>query len=92
MDGEVEIVLGTFGQELLAYKYCNETLEWNQMWTRSLNDPILGVDYIDMTGDGLKDLVVMTNRNVQILQHDLSAVRVLKCQRLNELFTKIEQC
>ena len=75
MDGQPTILLGTYGQELLAYRWSRkddhgETDEssWEMAWTKSFGHPILSLDYCDVTGDGVKELVAMTTRGVQVLQ------------------------
>ena len=66
MDQKPTILLGTYGQELLAYR--PENLEWSLAWQRSFSHPILALDYCDVTGDGVRELVALTTRGVQILQ------------------------
>ncbi|EFX65048.1 hypothetical protein DAPPUDRAFT_333583 [Daphnia pulex] len=79
MDQLPTILLGTYGQELLAYR--PENLEWSLAWQRSFSHPILALDYCDVTGDGVRELVALTTRGVQILQHDLEEVVALFLKR-----------
>lgn len=37
-------------------------------WQRSLPDPIMGLRYLDVTGDGLRELAVLSLRGVHVLQ------------------------
>lgn len=82
MDQKPVILLGTYGQELLAYHTatqpkmelknqavdgCQET-HWVLAWQRSFSHPILALEYCDVTGDGVRELVALTTRGVQILQ------------------------
>jgi KICSTOR complex protein kaptin len=67
MDQQPTILLGTYGQELLAYRYCSDSM-WILAWQRSFSHPILSLDYCDVTGDGVRELVALTTRGVQILQ------------------------
>lgn len=66
MDHRPTILLGTYGQELLAYRFVDES--WCLSWQRSFSHPILALDYCDVTGDGVRELVTLTTRGVQILQ------------------------
>ena len=66
MDHQPTILLGTYGQELLAYRFVNES--WCLSWQKSFSHPILALDYCDVTGDGVRELVALTTRGVQILQ------------------------
>ncbi|XP_032782019.2 KICSTOR complex protein kaptin isoform X1 [Daphnia magna] len=81
MDQQPTILLGTYGQELLAYRL--ENLEWSLAWQRSFSHPILALDYCDVTGDGVRELVALTTRGVQILQHDLEEIVELFLQRVS---------
>jgi hypothetical protein len=85
----------TAGQELLVYSLGEEG--WRLDWQRSLPAPILGLHQLDMTGDGLRELVVVTTRGVQVravsrsrdpaqvLQADLEAVKEVTLERLGQL-------
>lgn len=66
MDQQPTILLGTYGQEMLAYRQHN--FEWDLAWQRSFSHPVLALDYCDVTGDGVRELVALTTRGVQILQ------------------------
>ncbi|XP_066587970.1 KICSTOR complex protein kaptin-like isoform X2 [Prorops nasuta] len=66
MDGYNEILLGTYGQELLIFSFVNNIWE---LTSRKLFDaPIHSICYMDITNDGMKELVVLTQRGVHILQ------------------------
>ncbi|XP_050405172.1 KICSTOR complex protein kaptin [Patella vulgata] len=147
-DGQNEILIGTYGQELLAYKYTqqdagstlkqtediipdikkrlkfktlneeSETLNLKKLksslesvascasrnqsnesspdrnykkegfellWTRSFAYPVVGVDSIDIMGDGMEDLAVVTLKGLHILQPDLSEVAKVCLERLRIL-------
>lgn len=66
-DGRNEIVLGKYGEELLAYKY-NEQDGWQMEGIKSFPNPIYSVLYEDVTGDGIKELIVLTLKGVHIIQ------------------------
>ncbi|EDV23715.1 uncharacterized protein TRIADDRAFT_57189 [Trichoplax adhaerens] len=93
-DGKNEIILGSYGQELLVYKrldnYFNlskddtdETLmekarspykSLDLIYQHSFSEPIYSCCYIDLTGDGVCELVVTTFRALHVLQHNLESV------------------
>ncbi|XP_069681565.1 KICSTOR complex protein kaptin-like isoform X2 [Periplaneta americana] len=74
MDGRNEIVLGTYGQEVLVYKYQQNESDKAGSWflrsQRSFANPIHSILYLDVTGDGVKEFVILTLRGVHIMQHD----------------------
>lgn len=66
MDGQNEILLGTYGQEVLIFALTGDTWE---LATRKLFDaPVHSISYMDITNDGIKELIVLTQRGVHILQ------------------------
>uniref|UniRef100_A0AAY4DKM2 KICSTOR complex protein kaptin n=1 Tax=Denticeps clupeoides TaxID=299321 RepID=A0AAY4DKM2_9TELE len=71
-DGEKEILLGTYGQELLCYKFCppigGAAGHFQMVWRRSFKSPLLSIIYLDLTGDGLKELAVLTLKGLHVLQ------------------------
>jgi len=85
LTGEYRLVIGTYGQELLVYRQVNSGLEWELELSRSLPAPVLGVKWVDMTGDGLRELVVITTRGVQVLQNQLDLVKEITLKRLKRL-------
>ncbi|XP_077993085.1 KICSTOR complex protein kaptin-like [Glandiceps talaboti] len=111
-DGNLEILLGTYGQELLVYKYIKaekspttttaseeeveytaaamatnevEDGEYKLIWQRSFAHPVLAMQYIDVTNDGLKELVLVSMKGLHILQHDLEKAKDRCMERLKLL-------
>ncbi|XP_067084806.1 KICSTOR complex protein kaptin isoform X3 [Osmerus mordax] len=85
-DGQREILLGTHGQELLCYKFQQPmrgaTGQFQLQWRRSFKSPLLSIIYLDLTGDGLKELAILTLKGLHILQHSLTSTADLVLQRL----------
>jgi len=92
LDGRSTILLGTYGQEVLAYVEVKseEKTEWTLSWQKSVSSPILGIRYADLTGDGVKELIVVTTTGVQVLQHDLEQVKKIALSRLNKLTDSLQ--
>uniref|UniRef100_A0A8V5GQ35 Uncharacterized protein n=1 Tax=Melopsittacus undulatus TaxID=13146 RepID=A0A8V5GQ35_MELUD len=65
-DGHPELLLGTYGQELLCYKYSQG--EFRLLWSRRFPSPLLSLLYSDLTGDGLAELAVVCVRGLHVLQ------------------------
>jgi len=88
------LLLGTFGQELLAYSQGQEGEEkepsWRLIWQKTFAAPVIGVRYADLTGDGVCELIVITTRGVQVLQHNLSAVKAKALRALEYLVSLAE--
>ena len=82
-DGNLTILLGTHGLKVLAYR--REDSGWKLKWEKRFPAPILGIRYADLTGDGVKELIVITTCGVQVLQHDLEAVKETALRRLNTI-------
>ncbi|XP_064621395.1 KICSTOR complex protein kaptin-like [Lineus longissimus] len=107
-DGENEILLGTYGQELLVYKHhpkpptpqdCSPEADKTpdtQMksrlggqyyldWQRSFSYPLLAMNKLDITHDGLNEVAVVSLNGLHVLQHNLEAVSKLCLERMKEL-------
>jgi len=85
MLGENCLILGTYGQMVLCYKCSSDGVEWELSWSRQVSAPVLGVRCEDVTGDGVRELVVVTTRGVQVLQPQLDNVKTVTLQRLRKL-------
>uniref|UniRef100_A0A672P7X9 Kaptin (actin binding protein) n=1 Tax=Sinocyclocheilus grahami TaxID=75366 RepID=A0A672P7X9_SINGR len=71
-DGQHELLLGTYGQDLLCYKFHQPTGAFEDklqlLWRRSFKSPLLSLIYLDLDGDGLRELAVLTLKGLHILQ------------------------
>ncbi|KAM6907578.1 KICSTOR complex protein kaptin [Xenentodon cancila] len=87
-DGQKEVLLGTYGQELLCYKFqlkgSGHDGQFQLQWRRSFKSPLLSVTYLDLTGDGLRELAVLTLKGLHILQHSLTCTADLVLERLTQ--------
>ncbi|KAG7259116.1 hypothetical protein CRUP_015326, partial [Coryphaenoides rupestris] len=90
-DGQKEVLIGTYGQELLCYKFqeqpdsgCSTDRLFQMVWRRSFKSPVLSITYSDLTGDGLKELAILTLKGLHIMQHSLSSTADLVLQRLSK--------
>ncbi|XP_074528398.1 KICSTOR complex protein kaptin isoform X2 [Halichoeres trimaculatus] len=85
-DGQKEVLLGTYGQELLCYKFqpagSGGDGQFQLQWRRSFKSPLLSIIYLDLTGDGLRELAVLTLKGLHILQHSLTSTAALVLERL----------
>ena len=45
--------------------------EYRLLWKRSFPDPILGLDSVDITGDGLNEIIIMSLKGLHVLQVSL---------------------
>ncbi|KAK7904274.1 hypothetical protein WMY93_016881 [Mugilogobius chulae] len=87
-DGQKEVLLGTYGQELLCYKYQAAVSggdgQFQLQWRRSFKSPLLSIIYLDLTGDGMKELAVLTLKGLHVLQHSLTCTAALVLERLSQ--------
>jgi len=68
MDGRAEIIIGTFGQALLVYKYMDEILpEWVIVSKKQVARGILGIEFIN------NFLHVVTSNGIHVLEYNTSA-------------------
>ncbi|CAJ1064769.1 KICSTOR complex protein kaptin [Xyrichtys novacula] len=86
-DEQKEVLLGTYGQELLCYKFQPAVNgggdgQFQLQWRRSFKSPLLSIIYLDLTGDGLRELAVLTLKGLHILQHSLTCTSDLVLERL----------
>ena len=49
-------------------------------WQRSLADPVLALDVLDITGDGLEEIVIVSLKGLHILQVRLENSITLQCR------------
>lgn len=92
LDGRPEVLVATYGQELLCYKYCRPRSGgpeaesgFHLLWQRSFSSPLLALAHVDLTGDGLRELAVVSLKGVHILQHSLIQASELVLTRLQHL-------
>jgi len=62
-------------QELLCYKFQEQPDSgsstdrlFQMVWRRSFKSPVLSITYSDLTGDGLKELAILTLKGLHIMQ------------------------
>lgn len=58
-------------QELLCYKYRGRpeaSRGFRLLWRRSFASPLLAMAHVDLTGDGLQELAVVSLKGLHILQ------------------------
>ena len=62
-----QVVIGTAGQAVIVYKWSEAADEWLLQFMRRMDDPVHAVRSVDLTGDGLQELVVQTTKVISIL-------------------------
>lgn len=89
LDGRPEVLVATYGQELLCYKYFGPESGlpeaergFHLLWQRDFSSPLLALAHVDLTGDGLRELAVVSLKGVHILQHSLVQASELVLTRL----------
>uniref|UniRef100_A0A673V2Q7 Kaptin, actin binding protein n=2 Tax=Suricata suricatta TaxID=37032 RepID=A0A673V2Q7_SURSU len=91
LDGRPEVLVATYGQELLCYRYRGPEsgrpeaeCGFHLLWRRSFSSPLLALAHVDLTGDGLRELAVVSLKGVHILQHSLVQASELVLTRLRQ--------
>ncbi|XP_077522356.1 KICSTOR complex protein kaptin-like isoform X1 [Amblyomma americanum] len=88
MDGVNEVILGTYGQEVLVYKLeCRSAgrESYELLWHQMVSHPILSIEYMDLTGDGVCELLVLSTKGLHILQHDLRETTSICIERMEKI-------
>lgn len=68
-DGNNEIILGTYGQEVLIYKELpGKHNEFSLVYQHSLPQPVLALHWADMSNDGANNLIVISLMGIHILE------------------------
>ncbi|XP_060072019.1 KICSTOR complex protein kaptin-like [Ylistrum balloti] len=60
------------------------------LWQRSFASPVVGVDRVDIMGDGMDDMVVVTLRGVHVIQPELREVAQVCLEQLRNLVSSKE--
>ncbi|CAG2176538.1 unnamed protein product, partial [Oppiella nova] len=89
MDATNEIAIGTYGHELIVYKYDTESDSYELLWERLFAHPLQSIAYIDLTGDGLKELIVLTVKGLHVMQHHLENTVQLCHKRVKRLLQSL---
>lgn len=67
-DSKNEILLGTYGNYILNYVYENN--DWVEQQQFDMRDSVYSICYLDIAGEGVNDVVVMSERGIHILKHE----------------------
>lgn len=80
IDGYNELLIATHGRELITYQYDKSKSEYVLDDVKVLNYPIFAMTVLDLTGDGVKDLIVLLASGILIMQ--ASAIDLIEiCKR-----------
>ncbi|XP_071948526.1 KICSTOR complex protein kaptin-like isoform X2 [Antedon mediterranea] len=61
--------------------------EYRLTYIRKFSHPLMGLEYVDMTGDGVCELVILCSDGVRILQHNLEKAKNEVMERLKKFKT-----
>ncbi|CAJ0871655.1 3965_t:CDS:2, partial [Entrophospora sp. SA101] len=72
-DGKNEIMVGTYGRELLIYKQeliddVNSFMRFKLLWKKSFAYPIYKIVGLDLNQDCINELIIVTQYGVHVLQ------------------------
>ncbi|ORZ01117.1 hypothetical protein BCR43DRAFT_522020 [Syncephalastrum racemosum] len=85
-DGEREILIGTYGRQVLIYKQVAGTQDYNVLWRRQFAYPIYRMAHLDLNRDGLDELIVSTMYGIHIFQPNMRRAR----ERLLDVLQHVE--
>ncbi|KAI9179955.1 hypothetical protein H9P43_005316 [Blastocladiella emersonii ATCC 22665] len=69
-----QLLLGTYGQRVLMYDFDSISNQYQLVSVKKMAYPVHAMYHADMTGDGLRELVVASLYSLHILQHDMDEV------------------
>ncbi|CAG8467466.1 2432_t:CDS:10 [Diversispora eburnea] len=89
-DGRNEIIIGTYGREMLIYKQeinedPNSIISFKLIHQQSFTHPIYSINGIYLNQDGIDELIVSTQYGVHILQPNLNKAKEVLVKRLKNL-------
>lgn len=87
VDGLNELLIGTHGKELLTYQYNISKSSYELTHVSVLNYPIFALAILDLTGDALKDVIILLANGVLIMQVAVKDVIKTLKQRVNALLS-----
>jgi len=82
-DSKNEILLGTYKHYILSYVYENDT--WEEQQKLDIRHPVYTICYLDINGEGVNDMVVMSGRGIHIFKHEPKDLILLLQERLKTL-------
>ena len=81
-DGNKEILIGTYGCKILSYSFDfnSDTRFFAPLWIREFSAPILKIKFVDIIGDGIDEMIVVTANGIHTLQSNLTML-LKKCKK-----------
>lgn len=86
-DGLNELLIGTHGRELLEYHYDRDMNSYQLKDIIELNQPLFAISISDITGDALKEVIIMLVNGIILLQSSVEdAIHICK-KRVDRLLS-----
>ncbi|KAI7900813.1 uncharacterized protein BX663DRAFT_488127 [Cokeromyces recurvatus] len=89
-DGDKEILIGTYGRQVLIYKQVAGTQLYTVLWKKQFAYPIYRMSNLDLNRDGLDELIVTTMYGVHVFQQqsiNISVYIIAKHEESKRSFT-----
>ncbi|KAJ8981807.1 hypothetical protein NQ317_007393 [Molorchus minor] len=83
-DGEKEILIGNSAEEIMLLKH-HHNKGWCLEELKKIAAPVLGLKYVDVSGDGVKELVILSMKGVHVLQHDFGCLQKVLDSKIKSL-------
>ncbi|KAG0260508.1 hypothetical protein DFQ27_003490 [Actinomortierella ambigua] len=96
-DGENELVIGTYGRQLMVFKQVHgyfvhqatttsdAPIRYELYWNRRFAYPVYGISSADMNSDGVEELVVTTMYGISFFQADNTAAKRRLAHAINKM-------
>ena len=76
------VTMSSADQDVSSSSSCSHCGSFQLHWKHSFSDPLFAIDSLDLIGDGLEELIVLTQSGVHVLQHDPNVATQLCIERL----------
>lgn len=86
-DGEKEVLLGSYSQEVYCYKL--QSCEFQLLWTLRLEHPVMGIATLDFNLDGVLEVCVLTMYGVCVY-HPSFELALQKLRRVKKFLSDSE--
>ena len=89
-DGQHEVVIGTYGQKMLIYNFdmsLPSGSEVDAIWSRKFAHPLIKVKFVDLVGDGINEIALISSKGLHVLQHNVMEL-LEKCKLRMKMLLK----
>ncbi|KAH7645850.1 KICSTOR complex protein kaptin [Dermatophagoides farinae] len=87
-DNNNEIILGSYGKKIIFYKFEHESQTYFIENTMEVPHPVISLTYLDLTGDGINELIIVTTKGIVIYRHHIDPLIDALVKKMNTIASK----